>query len=597
MNSFLLSFVVLILCLPAIYTQTCGDGVCTNGVETPSNCPDDCGLCGNNVCDYNQFEDRHYCPTDCSLYLETFVFGNDYVTWVPSSAVGTVSTWSDGSNYLSVSFPARAANSFAGYFDIYNSDWAQIVSQFYRHGFFYYELQIVNQNAVADATFPDFVIYSQSTNSFLYYYFSVADYNTLNDHLWHDVSIDLEANQWYYAVANSQGFVDFTAGTVSTDAIWDSFNGTVSGIYIKGQFSNAGGVGNLGAFQLANQGVTGICTPNDCNAVTHNCGSNGCGVECGTCSSGQTCSNGVCATISGPVSTGTTSVPVPVSTGTTGTTAIFSTGTTAVPVPVSTGTTGTTGVFTTGSSGTTGVFSTGSTGTTGIFTTGSTGTTAVPVPVSTGTTAVPVPVSTGTTGIFSTGSTGTTGIFSTGSTGTTAVPVPVSTGTTGIFTTGSTGTTGIFSTGTTGIHSTGTTGTTGVHTTGTTGVHTTGTTGSTCGNGVCNGPAETVFNCPEDCGTCGDHYCDPNTENAMLCPEDCGYCGNKMCEASRGENQITCEVDCGSSVCGDSICTAGESAQTCPSDCASPQPNTVAITLNFAGLIPAQDCCSCCGKK
>jgi len=108
---------------------------------------------------------------------------------------------------------------------------------------------------------------------------------------------------------------------------------------------------------------------------------------------------------------------------------------------------------------------------------------------------------------------------------------------------------------------------------------------NTCGNGMCDSPAETPENCamdcmcdgmcgtaddpmcPDDCpgtesdtaGMCGDGSCDPGE----VCEEDCGETStcNGVCEPTGGE---TCPEDC---VCGDGVCGVGEDEDSCPDDC------------------------------
>jgi MYXO-CTERM domain-containing protein len=116
---------------------------------------------------------------------------------------------------------------------------------------------------------------------------------------------------------------------------------------------------------------------------------------------------------------------------------------------------------------------------------------------------------------------------------------------------------------------------------------------NTCGNGMCDMPAENSSNCPEDCGpcdgvcgtaddpmcpddcpdtdsdsgaVCGDGTCD----DGEVCPEDCGDTSgecNGVCEPTGGE---TCPEDCG--VCGDNICQDGED---CPEDCGDTATDTI----------------------
>ncbi|WAS92300.1 FG-GAP-like repeat-containing protein [Nannocystis punicea] len=110
---------------------------------------------------------------------------------------------------------------------------------------------------------------------------------------------------------------------------------------------------------------------------------------------------------------------------------------------------------------------------------------------------------------------------------------------------------------------------------------------NTCGDGMCEMPAENSTNCPEDCGpcdgvcgtaddpmcpddcpdtdsdsgaVCGDGTCD----DGEVCPEDCGETAgecNGVCEPTGGE---TCPEDC---LCGDGVCGPGEDATLCPEDC------------------------------
>ncbi|MDC0717172.1 FG-GAP repeat domain-containing protein [Nannocystis bainbridge] len=107
---------------------------------------------------------------------------------------------------------------------------------------------------------------------------------------------------------------------------------------------------------------------------------------------------------------------------------------------------------------------------------------------------------------------------------------------------------------------------------------------NTCGNGVCDEPAETNELCPQDCpcnGVCEpDETCpadcptsesdtgpmcgDGSCEAGEVCPEDCGETAGEcdgICEPTGGE---TCPEDCG--VCGDDVCDPGEES-TCPEDC------------------------------
>lgn len=66
----------------------------------------------------------------------------------------------------------------------------------------------------------------------------------------------------------------------------------------------------------------------------------------------------------------------------------------------------------------------------------------------------------------------------------------------------------------------------------------------TCGDNICNDPAEDSGNCPEDCGAapgCGDGQCDFNGGEPATCPEDC--CGDGFCDP--GETAQICAADCG----------------------------------------------------
>ncbi len=110
------------------------------------------------------------------------------------------------------------------------------------------------------------------------------------------------------------------------------------------------------------------------------------------------------------------------------------------------------------------------------------------------------------------------------------------------------------------------------------------TTPGTCGNGVCDYPAE-LDTCPADCGWCGDGFCSIHEEDGS-CPYDCGSatCGDGWCDF--GEDEWSCATDCGGGstcicnydcppatpgcegVCGDGVCDlVSEDSSSCPSDC------------------------------
>jgi hypothetical protein len=52
-----------VLLAAASNTDWCGDGYCDSGSENSSNCPQDCGYCGNGDCDNG--ENSYSCPQDC----------------------------------------------------------------------------------------------------------------------------------------------------------------------------------------------------------------------------------------------------------------------------------------------------------------------------------------------------------------------------------------------------------------------------------------------------------------------------------------------------------------------------------------------------
>jgi hypothetical protein len=99
-----------------------------------------------------------------------------------------------------------------------------------------------------------------------------------------------------------------------------------------------------------------------------------------------------------------------------------------------------------------------------------------------------------------------------------------------------------------------------------------------CGDGVC-GFSEGFFSCPEDCSaTCGDGLCEGPAETPTSCALDCfgasgpgeGFCGNGICE---GDEPQFCPDDCQASegFCGDGFCAPDEfepgSPRFCPEDC------------------------------
>ncbi|MFH1787307.1 MAG: hypothetical protein ABH811_00750 [archaeon] len=53
-----LSSTDVILCID------CGNGICGYG-ESPCQCPEDCGWCGDSICDSTSLEDYNSCPEDC----------------------------------------------------------------------------------------------------------------------------------------------------------------------------------------------------------------------------------------------------------------------------------------------------------------------------------------------------------------------------------------------------------------------------------------------------------------------------------------------------------------------------------------------------
>lgn len=98
----------------------------------------------------------------------------------------------------------------------------------------------------------------------------------------------------------------------------------------------------------------------------------------------------------------------------------------------------------------------------------------------------------------------------------------------------------------------------------------------TCGDGVCEAPAEgcadSRFPCRLDCdcgALCGDEKCQ-EPENCTSCPGDCGacpVCGNLVCEDPE-ESCVNCNTDCGRCVvCGDKRCELDEDCNTCSADC------------------------------
>jgi hypothetical protein len=121
-----------------------------------------------------------------------------------------------------------------------------------------------------------------------------------------------------------------------------------------------------------------------------------------------------------------------------------------------------------------------------------------------------------------------------------------------------------------------------------------------CGDGTCDGPAETQCNCPADCaaaspsdGCClvslGGDNC--NVDPACACDSPatctrvgvtsfyyCSDCGDGACDRASGEGYCNCPNvtilgftgDC-APLCGDGCCTptAGEDGSTCPADCLS----------------------------
>lgn len=86
-----------------------------------------------------------------------------------------------------------------------------------------------------------------------------------------------------------------------------------------------------------------------------------------------------------------------------------------------------------------------------------------------------------------------------------------------------------------------------------------------CGNKVCD-PGESPTSCPKDC-RCGDKVCSP--EEIGKCNKDCGSCGNGVCErpAESPVSAETCAKDCPQK-CGDGFCTGTETKASCAKDCA-----------------------------
>ena len=96
---------------------------------------------------------------------------------------------------------------------------------------------------------------------------------------------------------------------------------------------------------------------------------------------------------------------------------------------------------------------------------------------------------------------------------------------------------------------------------------------NTCGDGVCQEPAETPENCPDDCPVCDhDGVCDP-PENPENCPDDCPPCDHDgICE-DPPENHANCPDDCPNDtetgpVCvDDGVCDPDEQALGCMDCC------------------------------
>lgn len=66
-----------------------------------------------------------------------------------------------------------------------------------------------------------------------------------------------------------------------------------------------------------------------------------------------------------------------------------------------------------------------------------------------------------------------------------------------------------------------------------------------CGDDICDPFIEDTTTCPADCGICGDTFCQVG-ESPLSCPEDCllpGICGNGICEFPF-ESQFNCFIDC-----------------------------------------------------
>ena len=88
-----------------------------------------------------------------------------------------------------------------------------------------------------------------------------------------------------------------------------------------------------------------------------------------------------------------------------------------------------------------------------------------------------------------------------------------------------------------------------------------------CGDKLCQ-EWESPQGCPADC-RCGDGRCSPS--EVGRCANDCGTCGNYICQAP-AENPLTCKKDC-PDTCGDAFCSGLETKSSCPSDCADRCPD------------------------
>jgi hypothetical protein len=96
-----------------------------------------------------------------------------------------------------------------------------------------------------------------------------------------------------------------------------------------------------------------------------------------------------------------------------------------------------------------------------------------------------------------------------------------------------------------------------------------------CGNGFCEA-LEDPSNCPEDCQACdNDAICEPGEDITCCDCSFCESCGDGVCASPEETDQncpLDCDPDCVTDGCVDScdldgVCDPGEDAANCPADC------------------------------